>query len=79
MKPNIEIDVKDARETFEMLHASHTLLRMAFGACAILNKPESKEDADKFSQPFTEVARIIQETSTNLLSIIESDAMSKSE
>lgn len=78
MKPNIEIDVKDARETFEMLHASHTLLRMAFGACAILNKPESKEDADKFSHPFTEVARIIQETSTNLLSLIEKNEVSAS-
>ena len=78
MKPNLEIDVKDARETFEMLHASHTLLRMAFGACALLNKPESKEDADKFSSHFSEVARIIQETSTKLLSIIDSDAVSTS-
>lgn len=78
MKPNLEIDVKDARETFEMLHASHTLLRMAFGACALLNKPESKEDADKFCFNFNEVARIIQETSTQLLSIIEKDEVSSS-
>ena len=78
MKPNIEIDVKDARETFEMLHASHTLLRMAFGACALLNKPGSKEDADNFCSHFNEVARIIQETSTQLLSIIEKDAVSSS-
>lgn len=73
MKPNLEIDVKDARETFEMLHASHTLLRMAFGACALLNKPDSKEDADKFCSHFNDVARIIHETSTLLLSIIEKD------
>ncbi len=73
MKSNLEIDIKDARETFEMLHASHTLLRMAFGACALLNKPESKEDADKFYSHFNEVARIILETSKQLLSIIEKD------
>lgn len=78
MKPNLEIDVKDARETFEMLHASHTLLRMAFGACALLNKPDSKEDADKFCSYFNDVARIIQETSTQLLSIIENNEVSAS-
>lgn len=78
MKPNLKIDVKDARETFEMLHASHTLLRMAFGACALLNKPESKEDADVFCSHFNEVARIIQETSTQLLSIIENNEVSAS-
>ncbi len=79
MTPNLKIDVKDARETFEMLHASHTLLRMAFGACALLNKPESKEDAEKFTSHFNEVARIIMDTSTQLLSIIDKDAVSKSE
>lgn len=78
MNQNLEIDVKDARETFEMLHASHTLLRMAFGACALLNKPESKEDADKFCSHFNEVARIIHETSTQLLSIIDKDEVSAS-
>ena len=78
MKPNLEMDIKDARETFEMLHASHTLLRMAFGACALLNKPESQDDADKFCSHFNEVARIIQETSTQLLSIIEKDEVSSS-
>lgn len=79
MKPNLEIDVKDARETFEMLHASHTLLRMAFGACALLNKPESQEDADKFCSHFNEVARIIMDTSQQLISIIDKDAVSQSE
>ncbi len=78
MKPNLEIDIKDARETFEMLHASHTLLRMAFGACALLNKPETKADADKFCSYFNEVARIIQDTSTQLLSIIDKDEVPSS-
>lgn len=78
MKSNLDIDVKDARETFEMLHASHTLLRMAFGACALLNRPESKEDADKFCSHFNEVARIIIETSKQLTSVIEENEVSPS-
>lgn len=60
MKTNkIEMSPADSRETYEMLRASHTLLRMAFGAICLLYKPESKEEANRLNKKFDSVFKII--------------------
>lgn len=70
MKTNsLKLNPTDARETYEMLRASHTLLRMAFGACAMLNAPENEKEAKSFTKPFDVCFKTIQSAADSYLSL----------
>lgn len=57
----------DLRETYEMLRAAHTLLRMAYGALALLTAPEKVEQAKSFTESFDYVFRCIRAGAEKLL------------
>lgn len=59
----------DARETYEMLRAAHTLLRMSFGACALIYRPSDKDAAKRFSNKFDNVFKIIQNSAEDFLKL----------
>lgn len=62
----------DARETYEMLRAAHTLLRMAFGAVAMSKQPKDKKEAESITKPFDKVFKTIGDAATYYLTIAES-------
>lgn len=51
---------EDFTETYEMLRAAHTLLRMAFGALALITSPDKEEEAKKFVESFNYAFRCIR-------------------
>lgn len=67
-----KINKTDARETYEMLRASHTLLRMAFGAVAMSKQPKDKKEAESITKPFDCVFKTIADAATYYLTIAES-------
>lgn len=59
----------DARETYEMLRASHTLLRMALGACAIIEQPKDKDAAKRFKNKFDACFNLIRKSAESYLAL----------
>ena len=64
----------DLRETYEMLRASHTLLRMAFGALTLLCAPDKEEQAKKMVEHFDYCFRCIASGAEKILKDSESDS-----
>ena len=56
---DVKMNPSDARETYEMLRAAHTLLRMAFGAIAMTKQPESRSAARTITEPFDKCFKLI--------------------
>ena len=52
----------DAQETYELLRASHTLLRMAFGACTMIATPKDEDDAKEITSHFDFVFDFIRKS-----------------
>lgn len=50
--PNVKFSAQDARESYEMLRASHTLLRTSYGMCAMVNPVKDKKEAKVFQDHF---------------------------
>lgn len=64
----VEMSPSDLRETYEMLRAAHTLLRMAFGAVAMFNSSIDEKEAKAVSGAFDKCFHVIGETAAALLS-----------
>ena len=60
----VKLEPNDARETYEMLRASHTLLRMAFGAVAMSSQPADKKSAKAITDPFDKCFKLIADAAT---------------
>lgn len=73
------MDKNDARETYEMLRASHTLLRMAFGACAMIKQPKDKDAAKRFANKFDACFNLIKEAAESYLALATSSDKTLSE
>lgn len=59
-----KMSASDARETYEMLRAAHTLLRMAFGAIAMTKQPGNKSAARAITEPFDKCFKLIADGAT---------------
>ena len=64
---------EDARETYEMLHAAHTIMKMAFGACCMISKPKDLKDAKNFTSKWRAVFKIITDSASAFLELAKTD------
>lgn len=62
-----EMSESDRLETYEMLRASHTLLRMAYGAVALFSNITDKEEAKIFNGHFDYVFKRIAATAESFV------------
>lgn len=73
-----EMSETDRLETYEMLRASHTLLRMAYGAIALFSNIKTQEEAKEFNSHFNYVFRQIGDTAQTFASAVASPSADKS-
>lgn len=73
---DIKMNPSDARETYEMLRAAHTLLRMAFGAVAMIKQPGTKSAARSITEPFDKCFKLIADGASFYLDHASKDNVS---
>lgn len=71
--PNVKFSAQDARESYEMLRASHTLLRTAYGMCAMLNPVKDKKEAKEFQERFQFCFRTIANCAERFLKMSDEE------
>lgn len=76
-KPSIaDMSDSDRLETYEMLRASHTLLRMAYGCIALFSGIDNKDAAAEFNSHFDYVFKRIASTAESFASVESGDKFS---
>lgn len=70
----IEMSATDSRETYEMLRAAHTLLRMAFGATALISPVENEESAKEFTSHYDYCFKSIADAASKFLALASEKA-----
>lgn len=68
-----EMSETDRSETYEMLRASHTLLRMSYGAIALFSNITDKNEAKEFNSHFDYVFKRIANTASLFVSPASGD------
>lgn len=67
-KPVIaDMTENDRRESYEMLRAAHTLLRMAYGCIALFSPIDNEKDAKILSEHFNYVFKQIESTADGFI------------